>query len=193
MPIALEASTWLYLSTAEPSMTAVSERPTLPRSNIIPRWVPSSGATYGLISIIEGGASTAQETVSLADLSLTQADTIVKQLFRFANLSENWDGSGAAKPLADSLGDARYFLRSLAPESILPRAALHADGHAVLLFQTPDVYAELEFLGGKQIGFYSRRGGQEWSDEISFDGATLPEGLSIIGFKTEQSLEPVAA
>jgi hypothetical protein len=80
-----------------------------------------------------------------------------------------------------SLKDARTFMRSLSPESIIPRPALHADGHAILFVREPDVYAELEFLGNNKISFYVRRGEQKWSDEISFDGQSLPEGLSQIG------------
>jgi hypothetical protein len=111
----------------------------------------------------------------------TQADRTVAQLLEFERLEADWDGHQAAKPLAFSLKDARIFIRALAPESIIPRPALHADGHAILFLRGPDKYAELEFLGGARIGFYARRGEREWSDEVFFDGCTLPEGLLQIG------------
>jgi hypothetical protein len=93
------------------------------------------------------------------------------------------DGSGAARPSPESLKDAREFIRSLAPESVFPRPALHADGNAVLLLRDADTYAEIEFLGGKKIGFYARRGRDEWADETSFGGASLlPSPMSQLGF-----------
>lgn len=122
----------------------------------------------------------------LAEQPKTQADRTIAQLIRFQNLDDDWDGSGAARPLSQSIKDARRFIRSLAPESVIPRATLHADGHAVLLLHGANLYAELEFLGQNRISFYARRDGQEWGDEFSFNGGALPVGLSQIGFVTEQ-------
>jgi hypothetical protein len=112
----------------------------------------------------------------------TKADLSVAELFRFAALDHDWDGNEAAKPLAFSIKDAHNFIRALAPESIVPRPALHADGHAILFVRDSEKYVELEFLGGRRIGFYARRGSQEWADEFDFDGHTLPAGLSMLGF-----------
>lgn len=129
-----------------------------------------------------GGVSTAQENVAPLESPLTQADLTAAQLLRMEQWDFDWDGSEAAKPLLFSLKDARTFIRALAPESVIPRPALHADGHAILFVRGPDTYAELEFLENQRIGFYARQGGQEWADEFEFDGRTLPEGLSRIGF-----------
>ncbi|MGH6811861.1 MAG: hypothetical protein ACREDM_05765 [Methylocella sp.] len=131
---------------------------------------------------IAEGVSTVQENVAPVESRLTQADLTAAQLLRMEQWDFDWDGSEAAKPLLFSLKDARTFIRALAPESVMPRPALHADGHAILFVRGPDAYAELEFLGNQRIGFYARQGGQEWTDEIEFDGRTLPEGLSRIGF-----------
>jgi hypothetical protein len=95
---------------------------------------------------------------------------------------DDWDGNGAAKPLAFSLNEARTFVRALSDESIVPQATLNADGHAILFINKADLYAELEFLEDRRIGYYVRRGGEEWTDEIYFSGRALPEGLSRAGF-----------
>ena len=112
----------------------------------------------------------------------TAADRTVSQLLQFERLQSDWDGSGAGKPIAASLKDAREFIRRLTPESTIPMATLHADGHAVLLVTGADAYAEIEFLGDKRLGYFARRDGQEWGDEVFFNGGNLPAGLPEIGF-----------
>jgi hypothetical protein len=116
------------------------------------------------------------------NVAASRADIAIAQLLRLEKFEADWDGSEAAKPLDYSLKDARAFIRKLSPDSAIPRATLHADGHAILFIQEQDLYAELEFLGTDKIGYYVRRGEQKWSDEFSFDGRSLPEGLSQIGF-----------
>ena len=197
-----EASTAVYLYSAEPSMTAVASRMDQRREQAIPadeqiisaeilsfaQWwrmqtVPREMQTAQSreLGVAIGSTMSASSGASLEE-PRTQADRAVSQLIQFERLQADWDGNEAAKPLPFSLKDAREFVRALAPESVIPRPALHADGHAILFLRGPDVYAELEFLGRKRISFYARRGRQQWSDEIDFDGRTLPEGLSQIGF-----------
>jgi hypothetical protein len=115
------------------------------------------------------------------DVAPSSADAAVAQILKFEKIDADWDGSEAAKPLDYSLKEARSFIRKLAPESVIPRPALHADGHAILFVKDADAYAELEFMGNNKISYYARRGGEKWSGEIIFDGGLLPEGLSRIG------------
>ncbi|SDJ43328.1 hypothetical protein SAMN05216338_104954 [Bradyrhizobium sp. Rc2d] len=110
----------------------------------------------------------------------TVADTAVSQLLKFERFPADWDGYGAAKPVKSSMDAARAFIRSLAPESIVPQPALHADGNAILFYRANDVYAEFEFVG-TTIEFFARRGDKEWSSEFQV-GAPLPAALSEIGF-----------
>jgi hypothetical protein len=171
-----------FLSRAEPSMTAlVASRPAQHVEWVGPR--PPVGVVIVSPKPIKSSGSTAELGTASAGPS-TQADLAIAQLIRLERLDANWDGNDTAKPVVGSLKDAKEFIRALAPESSIPRATLHADGNALLFLHGPDVYAELEFFGNRQIGFYARRGGQEWSDEITFDGRTLPQGLSRIGLVT---------
>jgi hypothetical protein len=228
---AIEASTAVYLDSAQPSMTAVAARVTqqeqaipaderIISAEIAAQPVELGNDELGLVLLArrersrellsfaqlrrrqtvlrelqtaqsrEPGEATGNPRSGTTSASLgasveepkTQADRTVSQLIQFERLRADWDGNEAAQPLPFSLKDAREFIRALAPESVIPRPALHADGHAILFLRGPDVYAELEFLGKKRISFYARRGRQQWSDEIDFDGRTLPEGLSQIGF-----------
>ena len=192
---AIETSTALYLYNAEPSMTAISARDTqcrelvikgemwrhltrrmaLPTSNERKEATGETAAPFGVVSTSIGRVVSPEEPK-------TQADRAIAQLLRFDSLDTDWDGNEAAKPLAYSVEEARGFIRALAPESIIPRPALHADGHTILFARGDDTYVELEFLGQHRIGFYARRGEREWSEEFYFDGRTLPAGLSQVGF-----------
>jgi hypothetical protein len=56
----------------------------------------------------------------------SRADAAIAQLLRLEKFEADWDGSEAAKPLDYSIKEARLFIRNLSPESIMPRATLHA-------------------------------------------------------------------
>jgi hypothetical protein len=147
-----------------------------PPLQLIIRDAPPKVAQQSITEASPFGAGSTSPGATIGSEPKTLADRTIAQLLQFANMEADWDGNDAAK-----LSDAREFIRALAPESAIPRPALHADGHAILFLRGPETYAELEFLGKKRIGFYARRGEHEWSDEIDFDGRTLPHGLSQIG------------
>ncbi len=199
MAIALETTAAAFFWNAEPSATAISSRAAQRRERLLPRVasrLPAGWQTITRDADLDVKASPAGDSITSVqpadDLvgitsqgiltERTLADRIVAQILQLKSLGADWDGNDAAKPLGYSLDDAREFIRALAPESVLPRPALHADGHAILFLRQDDLYAELEFMGKMRIGFFARRGNEEWSDEIDFDGQTLPEGLSRVGF-----------
>jgi len=181
MSAAVATAAAIHLYAEEPNITALARRSAQQRVLWLPPEFCNVNGTFRPVATAEG-VSTAQENVAPVQSQLTQADLATAQLLRMERWDFDWNGNGAAKPLLFSLKDARAFIRALAPESVIPRPALHADGHAILFVRGPDTYAELEFLANQRIGFYARQGGQEWIDEIDFDGRTLPEGLSRIGF-----------
>lgn len=176
MLTAIETATSLYLYQALPSPTTA--QPAQQRILLVaPADMPCTNTTYVAAAISKAVSAANQSISSEFRYQSTPADLVVAQLIRMESWDADWDGNGAARPLDFSLKAARAFVRALAPESLIPQATLHADGHAILFINSADVYAELEFLEGSQIGFYVRRGGEEWTDEIYFDGSTLPEGL----------------
>jgi hypothetical protein len=139
-----------------------------------------SPAGEGIKAASASSPSTAHS--ARAEEPKTRADRAIAQLLSFERLDADWDGNQAAKPLAFSIRYAREFIRALAPESVIPRPALHADGHVILFERGANSYSELEFLEGRRIGFYARRGSQEWNEEFVFDGRTIPGGLLRAGF-----------
>lgn len=178
MPFSMETAVASYLNGAQPSITAVASKPALACIRIV---APPQLPALTLVHSREDAPTAANDSQTLESLK-TPADMAIGQLIRMAQFDDDWDGSGAAKPIVSTINDARAFIRALAPESVIPRATLHADGHAILFVREPDVYGEIEFLGNNKIGFYVSRGSDQWSDEITFDGKSLPEGLCQIGF-----------
>jgi hypothetical protein len=185
-----------FLSDAEPTIS-VRSRPAQHREYVLPpncvrERLPPSLTTAENDNYALGSLVSRQLTLTAASgvfptspeqqpASVTRADSVVAQIIRFESFESNWDGAGAAKPDAASLKAARNFIRALAPESAIPKATLHADGNALLFLHTAGSYAEIEISGDNKIGFYARRGGQEWADEVTFDGRGLPEGLLRVG------------
>jgi hypothetical protein len=179
MYLALDTIAETYFCCASPSAArrARSEQAEL----VIP---PLPGMRGRLVVITDPQASAPTYVAAEAHPSPVGAapvDLAIRQLLGMAKWEADWDGNGAEKPIAASLKDARGFLRCLAAASAIPKPALDADGHAILFLRGDDIYAELEFLEGRRIDFYARRDSREWSDEFSFDGRTLPEGLSHVG------------
>lgn len=140
-----------------------------------------------------GGATAVGEPMESVEGKPSAFDKVVAQLLRFESFSADWDGNDASKPDLASLEDARTFVRALAPESVVPKATLHADGTAALLLMTKDAYVELEFLGSKMVGYFARRGSKEWNDDFSFEDGSLPDALSGIGFALERKQTTAAA
>jgi len=193
MITAIETATMMHVYSAIPSPTAAQPaqefgeyHTAFPLSNrgqvILPSDAPRANTTFVAEAGFRGVSAVQEAIPAAANYDRCPADLAVAQLLRMEKWDADWDGNGAAKPLDFSLKDARAFVRALSPESIIPKATLHADGHAILFVNGPEVYAELEFLEDRRIAFYVRRGGAEWTDAISFDGRPLPEGLLRAGF-----------
>ncbi len=179
--ITAEAVTLAQFSSAESAITCVVSQPALPRALVLPKRLVPTAMTPTQAAVAPAVTNT-EGAISARPSQQTSADASVAQLLKLSNLNLNWDGYGAAKPKRSSINAARNFIRSLAPESIVPQPALHADGNAILFFRTDDAYAELEFVDQK-IEFYARRGEVEWADELQ-QGGPLPVALSEIGFST---------
>jgi hypothetical protein len=179
MPIAVDIIADTYFHCTSPSWVqrAGSEQSEL----VIPPTTGGHGRLFAITDRPPPAPTVVEDSHHPSPVEPTPIDVAVRQLVGMATWEANWDGNGAERPIVASLKDARAFLRSLAVGSATPKPALDADGHAILFLRGDNIYAELEFLEGRKIDFYARRGGQEWSDEFSFDGRTLPEGLLRVG------------
>lgn len=94
------------------------------------------------------------------DTVLTTA-YIAKAERRLAALStyeEDWDGEGAAAPIASSIKDASNFLKRLEPWHPRPVATLNDEGYAVLEFYddgSNDFWGSITFLEDGQVYAYA--------------------------------------
>lgn len=171
---------YLFLTTATP--VAFSDDFDAPTEDVVQE--EPSDSQESIESILTQLEREVDAIIALADVK-SKADESISQLLKLARFEDDWDGSGAAKPNTESLRIAQKFIRSLAPESEIPRPALHADGHVILFLKDKDRYAELEFIGDSKINYFLRSGIKECGDEISFDWRSLPQPLSDFGFKIE--------
>jgi hypothetical protein len=142
---AIETATMIYLYNAVPSPTAA--QPAQERVLfLLPSDAPRANATF-MAETGSQGVYAVQDTIpATTNYPRAPADLVVAQLLRMEKWNADWDGNGAAKPSEFSLKDARAFIRALSPESIIPQATLHADGHTILFVNSAEDYAELEFL-----------------------------------------------
>ncbi|MBX3520648.1 MAG: hypothetical protein KF835_11600 [Xanthobacteraceae bacterium] len=175
-----------YLEAAEPSLTYMGSKASQRIEKVVARSFlqPITKAAYFPAITKASYAVQASETDrAFANLETVRslADDTISQILKLSGLEDDWDGLGAAKAVTSSVEDAKEFVRLLGPKSVMPKAALHADGRVILFIQEAAKYFELEFFGEKRIGFFCRNGEDEWGGEVSFDGRSLPPGLSSTG------------
>jgi len=175
---AIETATLAFLENAAPGPTALASRDAQSRTLLI----ATPDAFSGTIAFRATFGQTVIEFPRPAASPQTAADLTVSKLLSFEQFDRNWDGNDAAKPDPQSIQAARFFIRSLSPGSKIPEPTLHANGNVLLFVNEGDRYAEIEFVDGNRIEFYARQGDHQWSDEVSFDGGSLPAGLPEIGF-----------
>jgi len=105
----------------------------------------------------------------------TAAEKIAGEFRRWRVLESNWDGENAAAPVDASLADAVSFVRLLNNDELLPDPMLLASGRAGLFWKTDDLYADLEFLGAKQVAYYIERGMDKHKGVLHFDSKQMPD------------------
>jgi hypothetical protein len=110
-----------------------------------------------------------------ASRETTAQETLIGTLRNWSLLDHDWDGEGAAKPVADSIREAVAFVRLVANSKFEdPEPMLTASGHAALFWNTADLYADIEFLGDKRIAYFVKRNSDKHKGVVSFDSENLP-------------------
>jgi hypothetical protein len=177
------AGTYVYPDVAQTALVSrEAQRRALSFDPLSPVTIVVSFAPGDTVAAVAPPSSTRID-IGLPAVSIrSPADQTIAQLLSFEQLGPDWDGNHAAAPISSSIKGARTFLRALSPESQIPQPTLHANGNVLLFVNGPDGYAELEFLDDRRIEFFASRDDRQWSEEIQFNGRSLPEGLSAIGF-----------
>lgn len=133
----------------------------------------------------DSGSATPAQTTSIAairhvtqldepDRPTTSREKLIGELRRWGLLNENWDGEGAALPVASSLKEAVSFVRLLDEIDALPEPMLHASGHAGLFWKDNGLYADIEFLGDGRVAYYIERQGDKHKGVLNFDSKKMP-------------------
>jgi hypothetical protein len=104
----------------------------------------------------------------------TTTEKIAGEFRRWRVLGSNWDGENATAPVDASFADAVSFVRLLNDTVLLPDPMMLASGRAGLFWQKDDLYADLEFLGAKQVAYYIERGKDKHKGVIHFDSTKMP-------------------
>ncbi len=131
------------------------------------------------------GSVTSAQTTSVAairqatqldepDRPTTSREKLIGELRRWGLLNENWDGEGAALPVASSLKEAVSFVRLLGEGDMLPEPMLHASGHAGLFWKEGNLYADIKFLGDGRVAYYIERQGDKHKGVLKFDSQKMP-------------------
>ena len=104
----------------------------------------------------------------------TSREKLVGELRRWGLLNANWDGEGAAPPVARSMKEAVSFVRLLDEGNMLPEPMLHASGHAGLFWKDDALYADIEFLGDGRVAYYIEHQGDKHKGVLNFDSKKMP-------------------
>jgi hypothetical protein len=104
----------------------------------------------------------------------TSREKLIGEVRRWGLLNANWDGEGAAPPVASSLKEAVSFVNLLDEADTLPEPMLHASGHAGLFWKDDSLYADIEFLGNGRIAYYIEYHGDKHKGVLGFDSKKMP-------------------
>ena len=95
----------------------------------------------------------------------------------YANLTNNWDGEGAAAPPDQAVKDAIAFLDSR-PDSIpLPLPEVASIGDVGIYWDEDGIFAEVQFGGDQAYSYYAQRKvARDIVEEYGNDGIALVQG-----------------
>jgi hypothetical protein len=132
----------------------------------------SVATTFAPLSVQWFGEVTERQT--------NQVEKAVGELRRWLTLAPDWDGEGAAAPIARSIESASDFIRLL-PENVADaEPMLHANGHAGLFWNENGHYADLEFLGDGRIAYFIQHHEDKHKGLVRFNSELVPPALSAL-------------
>jgi hypothetical protein len=117
--------------------------------------------------------------LQIAERETTEREHAIAELRRWRALAANWDGEGAAMPVASSLKAASAFACALNNDHLAPQPMLHTSGLAGLYWKTESLYADLEFLADGRVAYYVERGNDRHKGVVAFDGSNIPQPLEV--------------
>lgn len=110
----------------------------------------------------------------------TTREQLMGEIRSWALLEVDWDGEGAAAPIAGCIKNAVSFIRLLPDTTSLPEPMLHASGNTGLFWGDGGFYADIEFLHNGRIAYYIEQNGDKHKGAINFDSENLPPVFSVL-------------
>ncbi|MCY4361826.1 MAG: hypothetical protein OXE42_06550 [Gammaproteobacteria bacterium] len=122
------------------------------------------------------------EFIQIAEFtrSTTTREQLMGEIRSWALLEADWDGEGAAVPIARCIKNAVSFIRLLPDNISLPEPMLHASGNTGLFWGDGGMYADIEFLHNDRIAYYIEQNGDKHKGAINFDSESLPPVFSVL-------------
>lgn len=118
----------------------------------------------------------------LQDRETTRAELVIGEIREWTSLASDWDGEGANAPIAASLKAAESFVCGWSRDDNLLEPMLSPTGHAGLLWDSPDAYADLKFLEDGQIAYFIKKNTDRHKGLVAFNGKDIPSVfLDLIG------------
>lgn len=104
-------------------------------------------------------------------------DKLHAKLLSYMDLTDDWDGYGAAPPSIDAVLDAVAFLVMRPRDILSPFPQIASDGEVGLYWRTGEVHAEVGFYGDGDLSYYARyTSGSGASRECGSDGYRFDTG-----------------
>ncbi len=129
-----------------------------------------------------GAAIAAPLELTESDRPTTTAEKVIGEIRGWRSLPADWDGEGAAVPVAASLEEAVSFVSLLSPHNIsIPEPMLLSSGRAGLYWNDGGMYADLEFTGDGRVTYYIEHStGGKHKGVVPFDSDSMPPVFSTL-------------
>ncbi len=143
-----------------------SSRPIRPSTSTSTAYKYVSGIDFTRISdradlnlVSTSGASILWIVGDLSDSISSKVDDdifkgFIEQIFKFAQLEENWDGYGGVVPNDSTIGDAVSLLKGVPRNNPPSRVGLSGDGEISLIWESDNFYADFGVMGDGNYSYF---------------------------------------
>jgi hypothetical protein len=86
----------------------------------------------------------------------TKVEKIIREVYRYASLSDGWDGDGSLAPKTEHVLAAENFIKKLPKRYPLPSPMLSYTGVLGFYWDEEQAYADIEFIDKNKVSLYFR-------------------------------------
>lgn len=104
----------------------------------------------------------------------TPSESLIGEIREWSLLEADWDGEGAQTPSQASIRYATEFIRSFDQTMELPEPMLLSSGNISLVWNTPELYADLELLPDQRIAYFVKKRADKHKGVLAFEATMSP-------------------